>query len=93
MIVGICSFELYLEWSNSLKDKRREIKSLISRVRSKFNVSFAEVDCQDEWRKAVLGIAVISSERRHIDSVLNEVISFIELETEAEIISCKIEIL
>lgn len=93
MIVGICTLELRLEWSNSLKDKRREIKSLISRIRSKFNASAAEVEAQDEWRRAVLGLAVVTTERRHADSILNELVNFVEANSEAELISVKSEIL
>ncbi len=92
MIVGLCTVELRLDWSNSLKDKRREIKSLINRVRAKFNVSIAETACQNEWRTAILGFAAVSSERRHLDRVINEVIGFLEHNTEAEVVSCKTEI-
>ncbi len=93
MIVGLCTVELMLEWSNSLKDKRREVKGLIARIRSKFNASTAEVEAQDEWRRAVLGMAVVTTERRHADSILNELVSYIEKNTEAEIVSCEFEIL
>ncbi|PKM81589.1 MAG: DUF503 domain-containing protein [Firmicutes bacterium HGW-Firmicutes-14] len=93
MVVGLGSVELRLEWSNSLKDKRREIKSLISRVRSRFNVSIAETEQQEQWKKAVLSFAAVSSERRHADSMLNEVIRFIERSTEAELVSYKTEII
>ncbi len=93
MIVGLCIVELRLNWSNSLKDKRRELKSLINRVRAKFNVSIAETAYQDEWKKAVLGIAAVSSERRHVDSIVNEVVNFIEQNTEAELVSWRTEII
>jgi len=93
MFAGLCTVELRLDWSNSLKDKRREIKSLIDRVRLKFNVSIAETGCQDEWRKAVLGFAAISSDRRHVDSMVNEVIKFIERNTDAEMMSINTEII
>ncbi len=93
MIVGVCTIELRLGWANSLKDKRREIKSLINRVRAKFNVSVAETACQDEWRTAVLGFAAVSCECRHVDSIINEVVNFIEKNTEAELVSVKTEVI
>ena len=93
MIICLCSLQLYLGWSNSLKDKRREIKSLMKKAQSKFNISIAETDDQDNWRTATIGFAAVSSERRHADSIINEVVKFIEQNTEAEIISCKTEIL
>ncbi|MHB9094405.1 MAG: DUF503 domain-containing protein [Eubacteriales bacterium] len=93
MIVGLCTIELRIPWANSLKDKRSEIKGLVNRVRAKFNVSIAETKCQDEWRTAIIGFATVSSERRHVDSTVNEVIHFIEHNTEAELVSCSIEII
>ena len=93
MIVGLCTVELKIAWANSLKDKRSEIKSLVSKVRSRFNVSIAETECQDELRRAVLGFAAVSSDRRHVDSIMNEVIRFIERNTEAELITCTMEII
>lgn len=92
MIVGTCTIELRLEWSNSLKDKRREIKSIIERVRAKFNVSIAETDCQDQWRTAVLGFAAVSGEGRHAEKVIQQVSDFIEGITDAEVISIKVEL-
>lgn len=93
MVIGICTIQFHLEWSNSLKDKRREIKSLISRVRAKFNVSVAETGCQDEWRSAVLSFALVATDRRQADRIINEVTHFIEINTEAEIISIANEII
>jgi len=93
MVTGLCTVELRLDWSNSLKDKRREIKSLIDRVRCKFNVSIAEIGSQDEWRRAVLGFAAVSCDRRHVDSMVNEVMKFIERNTDAEMVSFESEII
>lgn len=93
MIVGLCSIELRLDWSNSLKDKRSEIKSLIAKIRSKFNASVSEVDAHDDWRRAVLGLAVVTTESRHADTMINEIVSFVERNTEGEVISVHTEIL
>lgn len=93
MIIGLCSIELRLDWSNSLKDKRSEIKSLIAKIRSKFNASVSEVDAQDEWRRAVLGLAVVTTESRHADTMINEIVSYVERNTEGEVISVHTEIL
>lgn len=93
MIVGLGTLELRLSWSQSLKDKRREIKSLIARIRAKFNVAIAEIECHDDRSRAVIGLAVISSERRHVDSMINDIIDFAEQNTEAELVSSRIEII
>lgn len=93
MIVGLGTLELRLAWSQSLKDKRREIKSLIAKIKAKFNAAVAEIECHDDWNRAVIGLAVISSERRHVNSMINEIISFAEKNTEAELVSSRIEII
>lgn len=93
MFIGICTIELRIEWANSLKDKRMVIKSLIDKVRARYNVSIAETDCQDQWRTAVLGLAAVSSESGHVNKVLDQVVRFMENNTEAEFVSCRTEII
>ena len=94
MNVGIAKVTLRLEGSFSLKDKRRVINSVRERVRSKFNVSVAEVDQNDAWQTAVIGIACVSNNVRHADQTLDSVLSFIESDRpDAEVIDCEIETL
>lgn len=93
MVVGVCSLELYLNGVTSLKEKRRIIKSLIQRLHNRFNVSVAEVDYQDYWQKAYLGLACVSNESRHINEVLQQSVNYVEQFSEAEIIDYSIEIL
>ncbi|MGA1875624.1 MAG: DUF503 domain-containing protein [bacterium] len=78
MVVGVCRVELYIPEANSLKTKRKVIKSLKDRIRQKFNVSVAEIELQDLWQRTVLGVAAISNDKKQIDAALNKVISFIE---------------
>lgn len=78
MIVGSCTIHLYLPVSHSLKDKRQVIKSLLARVRNEFNVSIAEVDTQDVWQQAVIGVACVTSSQKHAHSQLEAVVRFIE---------------
>jgi uncharacterized protein YlxP (DUF503 family) len=93
MIIGLCTIEMRLSWTHSLKEKRMEIVSLISKVRSKYNVSISEISMQDNFKSAVIGFAAVTNERRHADSIVNEVVKFIEGNTDAEIISCESEII
>lgn len=93
MIVGLCTVELYIASSHSLKDKRRVIKSLTERIKNKFNVSIAEVDRQDNWQHAVLGMASVSNERSHLDQTLNNITRFIENNEFAEVVNITTEIL
>lgn len=62
----------------SLKQKRQIVKSIIGRIKSRFNVSVAEVDRQDEWRAAVIGVACVSNTRKHVDSQLDTLLDFLE---------------
>lgn len=78
MIVGVCKIELYIPEANSLKSKRKVIKSLKDRVRKKFNVAIAEVELQNIWQRAVLGIVAVSNDKKLVDATLSRVISFIE---------------
>ena len=78
MHVGVCKVKLRIPENQSLKGKRRVIGSLCSRIRNKFNVSIAEVDDNDAWQMATLGITCVSNSVRHSDDVLGEVVSYIE---------------
>ncbi len=92
MIIGICRVELSIPNSFSLKDKRRVLKSLIIRTRNKFNVSISEIEENDSWQKAVLGISSVSNNSQFTNKVLNEVIDFIEREKDLIILDYSIEL-
>ncbi len=77
MIVGLCTVELFIPDGHSLKDKRRILQSLKTRVRDKFNVSVAEVGEQDLWQKAILGLACVANESVHVNQVLDQVLNLI----------------
>ena len=78
MNVGVCKVTLRLPENQSLKGKRRVIGSLSARIRNKFNVSIAEVEDNDTWQLATLGIACVSNSSRHVEEVLSGVLDFIE---------------
>jgi hypothetical protein len=93
MIVGLLTVELFLGESGSLKGKRRHLKSLITRLHNRYNISVAEVDRQDSWQRATLGIAAVSNHTNHVDQVLAEVINFIAAQAGLEILHYETEIL
>ncbi len=86
MVVSSLTVKLYAPTCHSLKDKRMIVKSLVQRVRNKFNVSIAEVDEQDYYQTIVIGAACVSDSRTQANAVLDEVMRFIEENTEAEIV-------
>ena len=94
MNIGVCQIYLRLPENLSLKGKRRVLKSIISRVRSKFNVSIAEVDNQELWQLATLGICFVSNNNRYTNEVLSKVVDFVTNgRFEVEILNYEIEIL
>jgi len=94
MNTGICKLKLHLPESQSLKSKRRIVKSVISRLQGHYNISIAEVDDHDLWQLATLGIACVSNHNQHVDETLSKVINFITQNySELEIVDHEIEIL
>ena len=92
MHVGVCRIELRLPENHSLKGKRQVIKSITTRIQNRFNVSVAEVDNQNLWQLATLGIACVSNHRRHADETLSNVVRFIiQNYPDVELLSSEIE--
>lgn len=92
MHIGICTLHLRLLESHSLKEKRRIIKSIKNRIRSKFNVSIAEIDRQDKWQWATLGVACVSSDARFANSVLSKIVDFVDEVHLVELVDYELEI-
>ena len=94
MNFGVCKVTLRLPENQSLKGKRRVIKSLCARIRNKFNVAIAEVDDNDAWQIATLGITCVSNNNRHVEQELDHVISYIEESREdVEMVQCEVEVI
>ena len=96
MIVGVCKIKLRLPQNTSLKDKRSVLKSLTSQLGNKIHVAVAEVDDQDRWQAATLGVCCVSNNSRHANEVLSKAVNFTSsgrfevemLDYEIEIIPC-----
>jgi uncharacterized protein YlxP (DUF503 family) len=82
MTVGIARLTLFIPDSHSLKEKRMVVRRVKDRTRNKFNVAIAEVEDNDVWQRAVLGLALVGNERRFVDSALDEVVRFVRGEVE-----------
>ena len=94
MHIGVCQIEMRIPESHSLKDKRHVVKSIISQVRNKFEISIAEIEHQDNWQIASLGIAYVSNDARHANEVLSRVVGYLqESRIEAEMLDYSIEII
>lgn len=77
MLVGVCKVKLSFPENHSLKGKRQILSSLISRIRNKYQVAIAEVDQQDIWQLATLGISAVSNEGRHLESLFTHIIQYL----------------
>ena len=93
MVVGVCTIEMRLHGSRSLKEKRRVLRSVKDRIRNRFNVSIAEVDYQDKWQRALIALAAVSNEPVYVNRILEEAVEAIESMGLAEIVDSEIEII
>ncbi len=93
MFVCVARLTLQIPESGSLKAKRQVLRRITDRVRARFNVATAEVDDQDLWQKAVLGLAVVGNDRRHVDEQMGKIIHFVEEMYVAPLVSRQTEIM
>ena len=82
MTVGIARLTFFLPEAHSLKEKRMVLRRVKDRAQQKFNLAIAEVGDNDLWQRAVLGIAVVGSGRRFVETALDEVVRFLRAEAE-----------
>jgi len=76
MIVGVMTAKLHMQGISSLKGKRSIVKSVIGRLKSRFNISISEVDHQDSKSSAVVAIAIVSNDSQFIDKQFDAIIGF-----------------
>ena len=94
MIIACCRITLQLEAAFSLKDIRRVVKSITNRLPQQFNVAVAEVDHQDVWQTAVIGLVTVGNDAAHLHSQLQKAVSWLETQRpDAPIADYQIEIL
>jgi len=91
MKILLIKITLRSSWIHSLKEKRMVVKSIIQKLKNKFNISVAEVDEQDIHQTIVIDIAGICGSTSQLDSTMEHIITFIECNTDAEIIDIQKE--
>ncbi len=93
MTVGVCRITLRLPENASLKGKRRVVKSLTEKLRNKFNVAVAEVDANDRWQIAIIGLTCVSNDARHTRKMLDRAVDFVQqTRLDAELLESEIEV-
>ena len=93
MFVCVARVSLEIPAAASLKAKRQVLRRVTDRVKAKFNVALAEVDDNDVWNRAVLALAVVVNERRHVNEQMDKILQFIEDMYVAPVASREMEIL
>ena len=78
MIIGVLKAQLRMQGITSLKGKRSIVKSVIGRLKSRFNISIAEVDHQDIKTSSVIAMAIVSNDTRFIDQQFDAIINFMQ---------------
>ena len=86
MVVGIVSLRFVIPGSHSLKDKRRCLRGVKDRLRAQFNVSVAEVDAQDVWQTAVLGLSAVGTDRAYVEGLLDQAIQMVRRQRDVTLV-------
>lgn len=84
---------MHLPESHSLKEKRKIVKSIVGKVRARFNASVAEVGSNDKWQLIEIGVTTVGNDGRHIDSSLSNIVNFVDSLYLAEIVNTEMEII
>lgn len=92
MFIGILGVEFRLHGNESLKDKRRVANSLKQKVRTKFNVSVAEVESENDMGRLCLAVVSVSNDKRHLESRLTKCLSMMEAVCPEEMVYSEINI-
>jgi uncharacterized protein YlxP (DUF503 family) len=91
MVIGLLSLEIFLPFSHSLKEKRKVLNALRDRFRKKYNIAIAELDFQDKWQRAKVGIITLNSQKGVVDQVLQKILVEAEQGLDGEIIRSEID--
>ncbi|HLA38384.1 MAG TPA: DUF503 domain-containing protein [Candidatus Glassbacteria bacterium] len=93
VVIGVCTYELYLGGIQSLKAKRGVLKRLKARIAGKFNVSVAEVEAMDSWQRSTVAVAIVSNEQRFANQVLSKVSELVAANGDVMLVSQKMQFL
>ena len=93
-MLGVLTIHLHLPTCASLKEKRRRLKPLLSRLHRKFNISVAEIDLQDKWQESIIACAMVNSDKLYIERSLQSVAKWVEANWEnGHVISKNLELI
>jgi uncharacterized protein YlxP (DUF503 family) len=87
MVVGLLKLDVHLPNAHTLKEKRSVLNSLKDQLRGRFNISVAEVDANETWQRATVGISTLGSSRAYTEGLLREVTAWIRASRLVELIA------
>ncbi len=93
MFVGTGVIEIFIAGSNSLKEKRGVLSRILKRTQNEFNVSIAEIGGNDQWKRALIGFAVVGNDKPYINGKIDHIFNFIDGLHVAEIVNTRFDIL
>ena len=91
MTIGALYLDLMVPDGQSLKEKRSVLKSVKDQLRRKFNIAIAEVEEQDRWQRAGLGVAAVGSDKRYVNGLLSQVVEWVRASRLVELIDYQLE--
>ena len=77
MIVGLLQLDVHVPHAQSLKDKRSVVKRLKDQLRGRFNVAVAEVEANETWQRATLGLSTVGDDQAYVHGLLSQVTNWI----------------
>ena len=93
MTVGILNLVLYIQDSNSLKEKRMVLHSLKAKLRNSFNVAVSQIDDEDKWQKTTLAVVGVEKNRNNMNSILSRIVNFIERFNQVDLIDYEMDLI
>jgi len=93
MVIGVLQLEVHVPTAQSLKDKRSVIKSLKDQLRGRFNVAVAELDSNETWQRATIGVSALGEQRAYVEGLLAEVTEWLRSTRLVELIRVEQEYL
>lgn len=87
MVVGVLTLHMLIPGAHSLKDKRRGLRSVKDRLRTRFNVSVAEIDGMKTWQRAVLAVCAVGNDRAYVEGQLDHVIGLVSCDRQVQLLA------
>ncbi len=91
MVIGLLSLDIHFPYSQSLKDKRKELNSLKGRIRQNYNIALAELDYQDTWQRTKIGIVTLNSQAGMVKDILTKILKDVEGQINGDILKADIQ--